>query len=122
MEEFFLVLFCLMFNKCVCTLLIHSAFVLGTTPKGDTGGGPNWACKRDCPRSSNGHWSFVSDRQHPQVIPSVLLDCSPRCGVFISWSGMLMLTGKIFVSETWRLCSISVLSGITMSIDSVQAY
>lgn len=56
---FFFVLFCFMFNlKCVYTLLIHSAFVLGTTPKGDTGGGPNWACKRDCPGSSNEHWSF----------------------------------------------------------------
>lgn len=51
-------LFCFMYNKCVCSLLIQSAFVLGTTPKGDTGGGPNWACKSDCPGSSNERWSL----------------------------------------------------------------
>lgn len=36
-------------QMCVCTLLIYTASVLGTTPKGDTGEGPNWACKKDCP-------------------------------------------------------------------------
>lgn len=32
----------------MCVLLTDIAFVLGTTPRGDTGEGPNWACKRDC--------------------------------------------------------------------------
>lgn len=110
-----------MFNlKCVYTLLIHSAFVLGTTPKGDTGGGPNWACKRDCPGSSNEHWSFCVRSITPSSDPFCAAGLqSPLWGFYkLVWD----VDVKIFVSETWRLCSISVLSGITMSIDSAQAY
>lgn len=33
-------------QTCVCALLMYAASVLGTTPRGDTGEGPNWACKR----------------------------------------------------------------------------
>lgn len=36
----------------------------------------------------------VSDRKHPQVVPSVALDCSSQCGV---WD---VDVEKIFVSET----------------------
>lgn len=94
---------------CVCTLLIYTAFVLGTTPKGDTGEGPNWAYKRDCLLETLMTLVFLRQMDtpplwfgKPQVIPSIILSCSPLC-LFISQSGLLMLTGKAlkqFASET----------------------
>lgn len=76
-------------QMCVCTLLIYTAFVLGTTPKGDTGEGPNWACKRDSPGNSNNTGLSASDRYTPYAVHRPPSDsfCSVGLQSLMFWLG-----------------------------------
>lgn len=53
---------------CACALLMYTASVLGTTPRGDTGEGPNWACKRLSAGNSNDTCLSAPDRSTPYAV------------------------------------------------------
>lgn len=116
---------------------MYTAFVLGTTPKGGTGEGPNWDCKRDCllgtlvtlvflRQTDNTcgclappNDSLCSVGLHSPNVCWFFFFCKLVWDIYVNWEN---LGSNLHLKHEDCVLLVFSLSGIIMSIDSVQVY